>query len=94
MKLSKRTSFYLIGVFLLALVIILKIKEANLIWITILVLSSTSALILGLRQDMVLAKRAKQSNSKGKIISVTLGAAVVVFGLGYTVGKLIYLWAY
>ncbi len=94
MKLSKRNVLYSAGGILLTAALISQFKDADLILATLLVLSAAILLFQGFREDAKDTKCDTGFNSKAKILKVTLGVVVVFFGLGFSVGKLIYLWSH
>ena len=69
-------------------------ENSNLIVSTLLVVIAIGLLINGYRRDQgrlraCLTKRP----SNGKVVGVTLFVVAVFFGLGFSIGKLIYLWS-
>jgi len=88
-----RNALYLAGAILVGATFVSFFKEAALIWSTIMVLVAIVLLFLGYQKDRKFAKKCLSSNvSKKKIGLVTLGVIAIFFGLGFAVGKLIYLW--
>lgn len=94
MKLTKRTALYVAGAILLAAAIISQFKNADLIWATLMVFASALSLLWGYKEDKKLKNCNTIVNSKTKILGVTLGVATILFGIGFTIGRLIYLWSH
>lgn len=94
MKSTKlRNALYLAGTILLASALVSQFKEAKLIWSSLMVIGSVLAIIWGLREDKKLYQcNGKSTNSKSKVLGVGICFALVLFGLGYSIGKLTYLW--
>lgn len=92
-----RNALFIAGAILIASVIFAlgKFENSNLIVATIMVVIAMILLPLGYRKDKALVKACLgKKASKKKIALVTAGVMVVFFGLGFAVGKLIYLWTH
>ena len=90
-----RNALYLAGTILVTAALLTQFKNANLIWSTILVAISIVLLVLGFNKDKELVKACLvKKPSKKKIAIITVGVMAVFFGLGFAVGKLIYLWSH
>ncbi|MDT0607908.1 hypothetical protein [Croceitalea rosinachiae] len=94
MKLSIRNALYIAGAILLAAALISQFKDADLIWATLMVLTSVIILLWAYREDKKLSNCKKSTNSKKKIFGLTLGIIAIFLGLGFSIGKLIYLWSH
>ncbi len=90
-----RNALYLAATVLLTAALLTQFQNANLIWATILVVISMVVLVLGFKKDKQLVKAClAKKPSKKKVALITVGAVAVFFGLGFAVGKLIYLWTH
>lgn len=93
MKLTLTESLYIAGAILLGSAIISQFQQAELISSTVLVLISIFLLVWGYQKDKATVHCVVASKNPRKITLVTI-AVVAVFGaLGFTIGRLIYLWA-
>lgn len=88
-----RNALYLAGTILITATLVSQFRNANLIWSTLLVAVAIGLLFRGYKRDKALIRRCleKRPSSK-KVALVSVGAMAVFFGLGFAVGKLIYLW--
>ncbi len=78
-----------------AIIAIGDFKDSNLIVSTIMVLISIGVLINVYYKDGARLKNCfKKRPLKGKALGVTLMITVVFFGMGFAIGKLIYLWTH
>ncbi|NKI33259.1 hypothetical protein [Croceivirga thetidis] len=92
-----RNALYIAGAILIASVIFAlgKFENSNLIVATIMVVIAMILLPLGYRKDKELVKACLvKKPTKKKVAMVTVGVMAVFFGLGFAVGKLIYLWTH
>ena len=90
-----RNALYLAGAILLTAALLTQFKNSNLIWATIMVGISIVVLVLGYRKDQQLLKVCLMKKpTRKKIAWVTAGVMAVFFGLGFAIGKLIYLWSH
>ena len=94
MKLSKRNSLYIAGATLISAAVVSQFENADLIWATLMVLLAIVILVFGYKNGQKQTKCKTKTNSKYKILGATFGAAAIFFGLGFTIGKLIYLWSH
>ena len=92
MNISIRGSLYLAGAILLTSAIVSQFQNAELIWSTLLTLSSIPILYFGYKEDKKRKKCAAITQKPWKIVAVIVGVILVFFAFGFTVGKLIYLW--
>lgn len=93
MKLTITNSLYIAGAILLGSAIISQFKHAELISSTVMVLISMVLLVWGYQKDKAKVSCVVQSKNPLRITLVTV-AVVAVFGaLGFTIGRLIYLWS-
>ena len=87
-----RNALYLAGAILLTAALVTQFQNAKLIWATLMVLAAVVVLVLGYRKDKELLKACfVKKPSKKKVAWVTAGVIAIFFGLGFAVGKLIYL---
>lgn len=92
-KAKTRNVLYLAGAVLLTSALVSQFKEAKLIWSTVMVFGSVLAIIWGLKEDKKLYGCYKKgSASKLKIFGIMTVVVLVFFGLGFSIGKLTYLW--
>ncbi|WP_343485486.1 hypothetical protein [Allomuricauda sp. d1] len=71
-----------------------KFENSNLIVSTIMVVIAIGLLVIGYRKDNgKLSACLKKRPSNHKVVGITLMVVLVFFGLGFSVGKLIYLWS-
>ncbi len=95
MKLTIKNALYSAGTILLGSAILSQFKHANLIIATLLVLIAVAVMVRGYQKDK---KRVKQclgeKPSRKKIGLVAMGATLLFLGLGFAMGKLIYLWSH
>lgn len=90
-----KNALYLAGTILVAAAFISLFEQAELIWATLMVVVAIVLLILGFRKDKQLVKHCLTGNpTKKKIALVTVGITGVFFGMGFAIGKLIYLWSH
>jgi len=94
MKLTITNSLYIAGSILLGSAIISQFQHSELITSTILVLISIVLLVWGYQKDKAKLQCAVRSK-KPLRITLVIAAVMVVFGaLGFTIGRLIYLWSH
>ena len=93
MKLTITNSLYIAGAILLGSAIISQFEQAELITSTILVIISMVLLVWGYQKDGAKLKCAVQSKNLTKITLVTVAVMIVFGALGFTIGRLIYLWS-
>lgn len=90
-----RNALYLAGTILLTAALLTQFQNSNLIWATLMVVISIVVLVLGFKKDKELVKACLvKKPSKKKVALATIGVMAVFFGLGFAVGKLIYLWTH
>lgn len=94
MRLTITDSLYIAGAILLGSAIISQFKHAELITSTILVLISMVLLVWGYQKDKAKVTCAVTSKNKRKIALVTVAVTAVFGALGFTIGRLIYLWSH
>jgi len=94
MKLTITESLYIAGAIVLGSVITSQFQHAEFISSTILVVVSMFLLVWGYQKDKAKRNCALTSKSKRKKIFVTAGVLIVFGLLGFTVGRLIYLWSH
>lgn len=90
-----RNALYLAGTILIVASFVSLFKEAQLIWATLMVVVAIILLFFGYKKDKqgVKACLTKQASSKN-ITLTTVGIIGVFLGLGFAIGKLIYLWSH
>ena len=93
MKLTISQSIFIAGAILLGSAIISQFQYSELITTTVLVLISIVLLVWGYQKDKAQLKCALASKNTRRKAWVTV-AVMIVFGtLGFTIGRLIYLWS-
>ncbi len=92
MDLSIRGALCMAGGILITSAIVSQFQRAELIWSTLITLSVLPILYFGYRAERKKKLCFPKKNKSLKLVAVTLGVALVFFGFGFTVGKLIYLW--
>ena len=90
MKLTIPNALYIAGAILVGSAIISQFKEAKLITSAVLVIISMVILFLAYRKEQEKVICAVRSKKPWKIFGVTLAVAVIFFGLGFSIGKIIY----
>lgn len=93
MKLTITDSLYIAGAILLGSAIISQFQHAELITSTLLVIISMVLLVWGYQKDKAKVKCAIGTKNPLKITLVTLAVMTVFGALGFTIGRLIYLWS-
>ncbi len=93
MKLTIHGALYTAGAILITAAIVSQFQRAELIWSTLTTLSVLPILYFGYRAEQKKKRCLPKKNKPLKMAAVTLGIAFVFLGFGFTVGKLIYLWA-
>lgn len=88
-----KNALYLAAAILLGATIVSFLNESKLIWATLMVISAVVLLIWGFQKDRLLLKACLTKPSGSKIAMVILAVTIIFFGLGFAVGKLIYLWS-
>ncbi len=94
MKLTITESLYIAGAILLSSAIISQFQHAQLITSTLLVVVSMFLLVWGYQKDKAKLKCAVTSKNKRKKLFVSIAVMAVFGALGFTIGRLIYLWAH
>ena len=94
MKLTITDSLYIAGAILLGSAIISQFQNAQLITSTILVIISMVILVWGYEKDKAQVRCIVTSKNKRKITLVTIAVTAVFGALGFTIGRLIYLWSH
>lgn len=90
-----RNALYLAGTILITATLVSLFERSNLIWATIMVVVALIVLVLGYRKDKAALQACiAKKPTKKRIAMVTLGVVAMFFGLGFAVGKLIYLWSH
>ncbi len=93
MKLTITESLYIAGAILLSSAIISQFQNSELITSTVLVVISMFLLVWGYQKDKAKLRCAISTKDPLKITLVTVGVMVVFGALGFTIGRLIYLWS-
>lgn len=88
-----KNALYLAGTLLVTAALMTLFKNANLIWATLMVVVAIVLLVMGYKRDKALVHCMLRKPTKKRIVLVTAGVITVFFGLGFAVGKLIYLWS-
>ncbi|BFP41883.1 hypothetical protein FGF1_27280 [Flavobacteriaceae bacterium GF1] len=89
-----RNALYLAGAILVVATLVSMFQKADLIWATLMVISAVLILFFGYQKDKQLVKKCMTNPlTKKKVALVTLSLTTLFFGLGFAVGKLIYLWS-
>ena len=89
-----RNALYLAGVILVGAFLVSMFQKTALIWATLMVISAVFILFFGYQKDKELVKKCMANPlSIKKVALVTLSLTTLFFGLGFAVGKLIYLWS-
>jgi len=88
-----RTAFYLAGAILVVASVTSLFEQSKLIWATLMVVVAIVLLVWGYQKDQQSLRQClHKTTSLKKIAMVTASVVVVFFGLGFAMGKLIYLW--
>jgi len=96
MNLKIKNALLIAGAMLIAAAILAlgKFENSNLIVSTIMVAIAIGMLVYGFVKDKGRLKACLTKRpSNSKILGVTLLVVAVFFGLGFSIGKLIYLWS-
>ncbi len=93
MRLTITDSLYIAGAILLGSAIISQFEHADLISSTVLVIISMVLLVWGYQKDKAKVSCAITSKNTRKIALVTIAVTAVFGALGFTIGRLIYLWS-
>jgi hypothetical protein len=93
MKLTIYESLYIAGAILLGSAIISQFEQAELITSTVMVIISMVVLFWGYQKDKAKLKCALQSKKPWKTTLATVIISILFVALGFTVGRLIYLWS-
>ena len=94
MKLTITDSLYIAGAILLGSAIISQFQNAELISSTVLVIVSMVLLVWGYQKDKAKLRCAVSSKNPLRITLVTVAVMAVFGALGFTIGRLIYLWSH
>lgn len=90
-----RNALYLAGAILVVASFVSLFKESQLIWATLMVVAAIILLFFGYKKDKQVIKSCltKQTSTKNMAL-ITVGITGVFLGLGFAIGKLIYLWSH
>ncbi|GGG55915.1 hypothetical protein GCM10011414_27180 [Croceivirga lutea] len=95
MNWSIKKALYIAAAILIASAILSRVQNGKLIISTILVLGAIITLIFAFLKDRKkLVSCYITKKNKSKLLGITAFLTLVLFGLGFTVGKLIYLWTH
>ena len=95
MNWSIKKALYIAAAILIASAILSRVQNGKLIISTIPVLGAIITLIFAFLKDRKkLVSCYITKKNKSKLLGITAFLTLVLFGLGFTVGKLIYLWTH
>lgn len=93
MKLTITESIYIAGAILLGSAIISQLQHSELISSTVLVIISMVVLVWGYQKDRAKLKCVVNSKNPQRKTLMTVAITLVFGALGFTIGRLIYLWS-
>ena len=89
-----RNALYLAGAILVMATLASMFPKADLIWATLMIIGTVLMLFFGYQKDKQLVKKCMANPlTIKKVALVTLSLTTLFFGLGFALGKLIYLWS-
>lgn len=89
-----RNALYLAGAILVMATLASMFPKADLIWVTLMIIGTVLMLFFGYQKDKQLVKKCMANPlTIKKVALVTLSLTTLFFGLGFALGKLIYLWS-
>lgn len=93
MRLSIRNALLIAGATLLASLVASQFQSGKLLFATLLVLLAPVVLFLTFRKEKVALSCVLRKPTNIKSVAVIMAVVVLAFGFGFSLVKLIYLWA-